>query len=105
MTASLTPSLALAYLRELSADIRAAIVLDAAGNPLAGPEPLAAPPRALLAAAPRVSRGPAGSATPARRPRAPPRAGAGAARRRTARKRARRRRRGVRRARRAPRRR
>jgi hypothetical protein len=49
MTASLTPALALAYLRELSADIRAAIVLDAAGNRLAGPESLAAPARALLA--------------------------------------------------------
>jgi hypothetical protein len=49
MTASLTPSLALAYLHELSADIRAAIVLDAAGNRLAGPERLSAPARALLA--------------------------------------------------------
>jgi hypothetical protein len=55
MTAALTPALALAYLRELSADIRAAIVLDAAGNPLAGPDPLATPARALLAAGPLVS--------------------------------------------------
>jgi hypothetical protein len=49
MTAALTPALALAYLHELSADIRAAIVLDAAGNALAGPESLASPGRALLA--------------------------------------------------------
>ena len=35
MTAALTPALALAYLCELSADIRAAIVLDARGEPLA----------------------------------------------------------------------
>jgi hypothetical protein len=55
MTAPLTPPLALAYLRELSADIRAAIVLDAAGNRLAGPDPLAAPARALLAEGPLVS--------------------------------------------------
>jgi hypothetical protein len=35
MTAALTPSLALAYLSELSADIRAAIVLDEQGEALA----------------------------------------------------------------------
>ena len=35
MTAALTPALALDYLSELSADIRAAIVLDAGGSPLA----------------------------------------------------------------------
>jgi hypothetical protein len=35
MTASLTPALALDYLSELSADIRAAIVLDAGGDVLA----------------------------------------------------------------------
>jgi hypothetical protein len=35
MTAALTPALALDYLGELSADIRAAIVLDAGGMPLA----------------------------------------------------------------------
>src|SRR4051812_42930843 len=35
MTAPLTPALALAYLSELSADIRAAIVLDAGGDVLA----------------------------------------------------------------------
>jgi hypothetical protein len=51
MTAALTPELALAYLHQLSADIRAAIVLDDAGNVLAGPPALAAPARALLAAA------------------------------------------------------
>jgi hypothetical protein len=41
MTASLTPTLALAYLGELSVDLRGAIVLDAAGRPLAGDEGLA----------------------------------------------------------------
>ena len=35
MTAALTPALALAYLSELSADVRAAIVLDAGGDALA----------------------------------------------------------------------
>ena len=55
MTAALTPELALAYLRELSNDVRAAIVLDAAGNRLAGPEALAGPARALLIEAPLVS--------------------------------------------------
>lgn len=54
MTAALTPALALAYLRELSADIRAAIVLDAVGEMLAGEAALAAPARALLAEAPVV---------------------------------------------------
>jgi hypothetical protein len=43
MTAGpLTPELALAYLRELSLDVRAAVVLDAAGAPLAGDAALAA---------------------------------------------------------------
>jgi len=37
MTASLTPALALDYITALSADIRAAVVLDAAGAHLAGP--------------------------------------------------------------------
>ena len=37
-------------MRELSADVRAALVLDAAGELLAGPPALAAPARALLAA-------------------------------------------------------
>jgi len=36
MTTPLTPALALAYLRELSVDVRAAAVLDAAGSVLAG---------------------------------------------------------------------
>jgi hypothetical protein len=47
---ALTPALALDYVRELSADVRAAIVLDAAGAPLAGPRELAGPALALLAA-------------------------------------------------------
>lgn len=51
MTASLTPALALAYLRELSTDIRAAVVLDAQGEPLAGDAALAVPALELLAAA------------------------------------------------------
>src|SRR4051794_26828182 len=50
LRAALTPDLALAYLRELSADIRAAVLLDAAGERLAGPPGMAAPARALLAA-------------------------------------------------------
>jgi hypothetical protein len=52
MTAPLDPDLALEYLGELSTDIRAAVVLDAAGRPLAGAAQLAEPARALLAAAP-----------------------------------------------------
>jgi DNA-binding protein HU-beta len=48
MTTPLTPALALAYVRELSADVVAAAVLDETGALLAGPEPLAAPARALL---------------------------------------------------------
>jgi len=51
MTAALTPALALAYLRELSLDVRAAVVLDAAGRPMAGDETLAEPARQLLARA------------------------------------------------------
>jgi hypothetical protein len=50
MTATLTPALALAYLRELSTDVRAAIVLDAAGERLAGDDELAAAARWLLGA-------------------------------------------------------
>jgi hypothetical protein len=49
MTAVLTPMLALAYVRELSTDVRAAVVLDAAGAPLAGDAALAEPARRLLA--------------------------------------------------------
>jgi hypothetical protein len=51
MTTPLTPALALAYVRELSADVIAAAILDAAGALLAGPEPLAEPARALLESA------------------------------------------------------
>src|SRR4051812_39365687 len=54
MTAALTPALALAYLSELSADIRAAIVLDAGGEALAGDREIARAARALLAEAPLV---------------------------------------------------
>ena len=48
---NLTPQLALGYLRELSADIRAGVVLDPAGALLAGPDGLAEAARDLLAAA------------------------------------------------------
>jgi hypothetical protein len=47
---TLTPPLALEYLRELSADIRSGVVLDPDGALLAGPEELAGPARDLLAA-------------------------------------------------------
>ncbi len=50
MTAALTPELAIAYVRELSADVRAVVVLDAEGARLAGPEALQASARALLEA-------------------------------------------------------
>jgi hypothetical protein len=52
MPSALTPEVALDYLNELSADIRAAVLLDAGGRRLAGAEALAEPARALLAAAP-----------------------------------------------------
>jgi hypothetical protein len=52
MTDALTPAQALRYLRTLSADIEEAAVLAADGSLLAGPEALAEPARALLAAAP-----------------------------------------------------
>jgi hypothetical protein len=45
----LTPALALAYLRELSTDVRAAVVLDVDGRPLAGDASLADAARPLLA--------------------------------------------------------
>jgi hypothetical protein len=48
----LTPELAVDYLRELSADIRAAVVLTPGGEPIAGSPELAAPAARLLAAAP-----------------------------------------------------
>jgi hypothetical protein len=50
MTSALTPSIALAYLRELSTDVRAAVVLDAAGERLAGDPSIAAAARTLAAA-------------------------------------------------------
>jgi hypothetical protein len=50
MPPALTPALALEYVHELSADVRAGIVLDAAGDVLAGPPELAEPARALLSA-------------------------------------------------------
>lgn len=46
----LTPALALAYLRELSIDVRAAVVLGADGVVLAGDEALADRARSALAA-------------------------------------------------------
>jgi hypothetical protein len=49
---TLTPPLALDYLRELSADIRSGVVLDPKGTLLAGPEHLADAARDLLAGAP-----------------------------------------------------
>jgi len=50
-TPTLTPALALDYLRELSADIRSGVVLAPHGGLLAGPEELAEPARDLLTAA------------------------------------------------------
>ena len=50
MEASLTPELAVAYLRELSLDVLAAVVLDGSGGYLAGSLALAGPAGALLAA-------------------------------------------------------
>ncbi|MBB4662483.1 hypothetical protein [Conexibacter arvalis] len=43
MAAILTPALALRYLRQLSTDVRAAVVLDGEGRPLAGEAAIAAP--------------------------------------------------------------
>jgi hypothetical protein len=54
MTDALTPEQALEYLRTLSADIREGAVLAADGTLLAGPDALAEPARALLAAAPEA---------------------------------------------------
>src|SRR3954452_17951019 len=51
-TAALTPDLAADYVRELSADVRAVIVLAADGTRLAGPPALEAPARDFLDAAP-----------------------------------------------------
>jgi hypothetical protein len=52
MTDALTPAQAIEYLRTLSADVQEAAVLAADGSLLAGPDALAEPARALLAAAP-----------------------------------------------------
>ena len=49
MTAALTPALTLDYLHALSADLRAAVVLDARGECLAGPPALGDAARAVLA--------------------------------------------------------
>jgi hypothetical protein len=51
MPPALTPALALDYVRELSADVRAGAILDASGDLLAGDAELADPARALLTAA------------------------------------------------------
>ena len=51
MTTALTPALALDYVRELSADVVAGVVLDASGECLAGDEHLAEASRALPDAA------------------------------------------------------
>jgi hypothetical protein len=53
--AALTPELAVDYLRELSADIRAVAVLSADGEPLAGAPELAKAAGALLGAAPEAA--------------------------------------------------
>ncbi len=66
MTAPLTPALALAYLSELSVDVRAAVVLDRAGAVLAGDEALAPRARALLLAAAAASPASAGDLLVAR---------------------------------------
>jgi hypothetical protein len=50
MMGALPPELALAYVTELSADVRGAVMLDAHGNRLAGPAALAEPARALAGA-------------------------------------------------------
>jgi hypothetical protein len=72
VSAALTPESAIAYVRELSADVRAAIVLDAGGRRLAGPAALEEPARRLLAAAGEAAdvaeRTPAGVVFAARTP-------------------------------------
>jgi hypothetical protein len=50
MEGTLTPALALDYLRELSTDMRAGILLDGAGSRLAGSPDMAAGARTLVAA-------------------------------------------------------
>jgi hypothetical protein len=51
MPPALTPALALDYVHELSADVRAGAILDAGGELLAGEAGLAEPARALVSAA------------------------------------------------------
>ncbi len=51
----LTPELAVDYLRELSADIREAVILTPDGRPVAGSAELAATAARLLAAAPEAA--------------------------------------------------
>jgi hypothetical protein len=51
----LTPELAVDYLRELSADIREALILTPEGEPVAGSPELAAAASRLLAAAPEAA--------------------------------------------------
>src|SRR4051794_18429291 len=53
--AALTPELAVDYLRELSADVRAVAVLTAAGEPLAGADELTQAAQQLLEAAPHAA--------------------------------------------------
>lgn len=67
MTASLTPALALACLQELSVDVRAAVVLDPAGRPVAGDADLAGRVREALAS-PAAPPAPAGSLLVSRAP-------------------------------------
>ncbi|HEX5146930.1 MAG TPA: hypothetical protein VFV85_07905, partial [Conexibacter sp.] len=67
MTAPLTPALALAHLHELSVDVRAAVVIDANGEPLAGDAALAERAREALGSPDRagdllVARTPGGGA-------------------------------------------
>src|SRR3954469_13817373 len=54
MPPALTPELALDYLRELSADVRAGVVLAGDGTRLAGPDALAEPARRLPPALPAL---------------------------------------------------
>ena len=51
----LTPELAVDYLRELSADIREAVILTPEGEPVAGAPELTAAARRLLEAAPEAA--------------------------------------------------
>ncbi len=74
MTAALTPLIALAYLRELSTDVRAAVVLDGDGELLAGDPAIVPAARALLAAwgaAPAAPPAPAAPAPAAASPTTP----------------------------------